>query len=129
MSPRILITPRSLTQAPSPDLVPLEKAGYELVYGPGGRLPTESELLQLVPGCVGWLAGVEVMSERVLRAATELKAISRNGTGIDNVPIILAQQLGIMVLRAEAANARGVAELAICFALASLRHLPVLHLT
>ena len=109
MSPRILITPRSLTQAPSPDLVPLEKAGYELVYGPGGRMPTESELLQLVPGCVGWLAGVEVISERVLRAATELKAISRNGTGIDNVPISLAQQLGIMVLRAEAANARGVA--------------------
>ncbi|HEY6840498.1 MAG TPA: hypothetical protein VI114_04725, partial [Chthoniobacterales bacterium] len=64
MSPRILITPRSLTQAPNPDLVPLEKAGYELVYGPVGRLPTESELLQLVPGCVGWLAGVEVISER-----------------------------------------------------------------
>ena len=128
MSRRILITPRSLTQAHSPDLVPLEKAGYELVYGPGGRMPTESELLQLVPGCVGWLAGVEVISERVLRAATELKAISRNGTGIDNVPISLAQQLGIMVLRAEAANARGVAELAICFALASLRHLPALHL-
>jgi D-3-phosphoglycerate dehydrogenase / 2-oxoglutarate reductase len=32
-------------------------------------------------------------------------------------------------LRAEAANARGVAELAICLALTSLRHLPALHVS
>jgi|SRR3984957_4949246 len=129
MRPRILITPRSLTRGPSPGLAPLEKAGYELVYAPAGQTPSEEELLQLVPGCVGWLAGVEAISERVLRSATELKAISRNGSGVDNVPVDLAQQLGIKVLRAEAANARGVAELAICLALASLRHLPALHLT
>jgi len=129
MSQRILITPRSLTQGPSPDLQPLEKAGYKLVYAPAGKTPTEGELLELVPGCVGWLAGVEAISERVLRAATDLKAISRNGTGVDNVPTDLAQRFGIKVLRAEAANARGVAELAICLVLASLRHLPALHLT
>jgi D-3-phosphoglycerate dehydrogenase / 2-oxoglutarate reductase len=129
MRSRILITPRSLTRGPSPGLAPLEKAGYELVYAPAGQTPSEEELLQLVPGCVGWLAGVEAISERVLRSATELKAISRNGSGVDNVPVDLAQQLGIKVLRAEAANARGVAELAICLALASLRHLPALHLT
>jgi len=129
MRPRILITPRSLTQDPSPDLAPLEKAGYELVYAPAGKTPSEGELLELVPGCVGWLAGAEAISERVLRSAPEMKAISRNGTGVDNVPVDVAQQLGIKVLRAEAANARGVAELAICLALASLRHLPALHLT
>ncbi len=129
MSKWILITPRSLTQVRSPDLQPLEIAGYELVYAPAGKTPTEGDLLELVPGCVGWLAGVEAISERVLRSATELKVISRNGTGVDNVPVDLAKQLGIQVLRAEAANARGVAELAICLALASLRHLPVLHLT
>jgi D-3-phosphoglycerate dehydrogenase / 2-oxoglutarate reductase len=129
MSSRILITPRSLTQAPSLDLAPLERAGYELVYASAGKMPTESELLELVPRCIGWLAGVEVISERVLRSATELKVISRNGTGVDNIPLSLARQLGIKVLRAEAANACGVAELAICFALASLRHLPALHLS
>jgi D-3-phosphoglycerate dehydrogenase len=128
MSPRILITPRSLTRAANPDLAPLEKAGYLLVYAPAGKTPSEGELLELVPHCVGWLAGVEPISERVLRSATELKAISRNGSGVDNVPVDLAQQLGIKVLRAEAANARGVAELAICLALASLRHLPALNL-
>ena len=128
MSQRILITPRSLTQGRSPELQPLEDAGYELVYARPGRTPTENELLELVPGCRGWLAGVEPVSERVLQAATGLKAISRNGTGVDNIPLEAAHRLGIKVLRAEAANARGVAELAICLALASLRHLPALHL-
>jgi D-3-phosphoglycerate dehydrogenase len=129
MNQRILVTPRSLTRSPSADLEPLEKAGYQLVYASAGKTPTESELLHLVPGCVGWLAGVEVISERVLRSAPGLKVISRNGTGIDNLPVELAQQLGIKVLRAEGANARGVAELALCLALSSLRHLPALHLT
>ncbi|HEY0791647.1 MAG TPA: phosphoglycerate dehydrogenase [Chthoniobacterales bacterium] len=129
MSQQILITPRSLTQVPSPDLEPLERAGFKLIYAAAGKTPTEDELLKLVPGCVGWLAGVEAISERVLHSATSLKAISRNGTGVDNVPVDLARRLGIKVLRAEAANARGVAELAICLALASLRHLPSLNLT
>jgi D-3-phosphoglycerate dehydrogenase / 2-oxoglutarate reductase len=79
MSKRILITPRSLTQHHSPDLQALENAGYELVYAWPGTTPTEEELLELVPECVGWLAGVEPISERVLRAATNLKVISRNG--------------------------------------------------
>jgi D-3-phosphoglycerate dehydrogenase / 2-oxoglutarate reductase len=127
MSKRILITPRSLTEHHSPDLQALENAGYELVYARPGKTPTEEELLELVPDCVGWLAGVEPISERVLRAASNLKVISRNGTGVDNIPVNLAQELGIKILRAEAANARGVAELAICLVLAALRHLPTLH--
>ena len=89
MTKRILITPRSLTQRHSPDLQALENAGYELVYARPGVTPTEQELLELVPGCVGWLAGVEPISERVLRAATNLKVISRNGTGVDNIPVTL----------------------------------------
>jgi D-3-phosphoglycerate dehydrogenase / 2-oxoglutarate reductase len=127
MSKRILITPRSLTQHHSQDLRALENAGYELVYVQPGITPTEEELLELVPDCVGWLAGVEPVSERVLRAATNLKVISRNGTGVDNIPLKVAQELRIKVLRVEAANARGVAELAVCLALAALRHLPALH--
>jgi D-3-phosphoglycerate dehydrogenase len=120
MSERILITPRSLTRGRSPELQPLENAGYELIYARPGQTPIEDELLELVPGCRGWLAGVEPISERVLQAATGLKAISRNGTGVDNIPLEAAQRLGIKVLRAEAANACGVAELAICLALLHL---------
>lgn len=120
----ILITPRALTREGDPALELLRTAGYELVFAPAGETPSEETLLRLVPGCVGWLAGVEPVSERVLRHATDLRAISRNGTGVDNLPLVAARQAGVRVLRAEGANARGVAELTIALALAALRHLP-----
>jgi D-3-phosphoglycerate dehydrogenase len=83
--------------------------------------------MNLVPGCVGWLVGIEPVSERVLRHARELRVLSRNGTGIDNIPLAVAEELGIRVSRAEGANARGVAELTLALALAALRHLPASH--
>ncbi len=121
---RILVTPRSLTRFPDPALQLLVEDGYQLVFSRAGETPDEAALLALLPGCVGWLAGVEPVSPRVLHAATGLRAISRNGTGTDNLPLDVAEQLGIRVLRAGGANARGVAELAFGLLLASLRHVP-----
>ncbi len=121
---RILITPRSLTRDPDPALQALVDDGYELVFSRPGETPDEAALLELLPGCVGWIAGVEPVSPRVLEAAPGLRAISRNGTGSDNLPLETAERLGIQVLRAGGANARGVAELAIGLLLASLRHIP-----
>lgn len=121
---RILVTPRSLTRAHGPGLEPLEEAGYELVFSSPGRLPNETELIALLPGCVGYLAGVEPIGERVLAAATELVAISRNGVGIDNVDLAAAERHGVQVLRASGANSRAVAELTLALILASLRHVP-----
>nr|HDM59490.1 hypothetical protein [Bacillota bacterium] len=83
----ILVTPRSLTAHGDPELERLRSAGFRLVMGPAGRQPTEGELLELVVGCVGWLAGVEKISAKVLRSASELRVISRNGTGIDNIDL------------------------------------------
>ena len=121
---RVLITPRSLTRDPNAALQPLADDGHDLVFSRPGETPDEAELLALLPGCVGWLAGVEPVSPRVLEAAPELRAISRNGTGADNLPMEAAERLGIQVLRAGGANARGVAELAIGLILAALRHIP-----
>jgi hypothetical protein len=81
---RVLVTPRSLTEAgleTVPELAPVRERGYELVGAAPGRMPTEDQLLKVVPGCVGWLAGVERISERVLARATGLRVISRNGPG------------------------------------------------
>ena len=121
---RVLITPRSLTRDPDPALRLLVEDGHELVFSRPGETPDEAALLELLPGCVGWLAGVEPVSPRVLEAAPGLRAISRNGTGSDNLPLQTAERLGIKVLRAGGANARGVAELAVGLILASLRHVP-----
>jgi len=124
MANSILVTPRSITRAGHPALDRLQEAGYELVFCTRGEQPDEAELLRLVPDCVGWLAGVEPISERVLEAATQLRAISRNGTGVDSIDLGAAKRLDIRILRAEGANARGVAELAIGLTLALVRSIP-----
>ena len=124
---RILITPRSLSSGGHPALAALEEAGFELVMPAPGATPSEAELLAAVPGCVGWLAGVEPVSEAVIAAATELRVISRNGSGIDNLPLAALDGQGIVLRRAEGTNARGVAELALTLALSGLRDILPTH--
>ncbi len=121
---RILITPRSLTKEGHPALERLRQAGHQLVTCTPGKMPDEAELLALVPGCVGYLAGVEKVSARVLEAAKGLKVISRNGAGIDNVDLEAARRLDIQVRPAPGANARGVAELAIALIFSLIRSIP-----
>jgi D-3-phosphoglycerate dehydrogenase len=123
----ILITPRSLTTdglASIAELTPLTEAGFELVSSAPGRVPTEAELLELTASCVGWLAGVEPISGRVLRTASNLRVISRNGVGVDNIDLDAAARRGIQIARAPGANARGVAELALGLMLSALRRIP-----
>ena len=121
---RILVTPRSLTAAPGDTLAALAAAGFEIVCSPAGRQPSEDELVALVRGCHGWLAGVEPITARVLAAATDLRVISRNGTGIDSIDLPAAESRGIRVMTAGGANARAVAELTLALMLAGLRNLP-----
>lgn len=120
---RILVTPRSLTSGGHPALDLLTRAGYEVVLSEAGKLPDEAALIRHMQGCVGWLAGVEPVSEKVISAAATLQVISRNGVGIDNLPIDLLRTRDIRVCTAEGANASGVAELAIAMMFAALRHI------
>lgn len=121
---RVLVTPRSLTRAPGPEVATLKAAGCEVVLGPAGRQPTEDELVALVPGCAGYLAGVEPVTRRVLEAADALQVISRNGAGTDTIDVAAAEERGVQVERAGGANARGVAELTLTLLLSALRHVP-----
>jgi D-3-phosphoglycerate dehydrogenase len=109
---RILVTPRSLTEAgldAVAELEPLRRRNFTLVGSAAGRIPTEAELLTLVSGCVGWLAGLERITARVLSTATDLRVISRNGTGTDGIDLDAADHAGIRICRASGANAQGVA--------------------
>jgi D-3-phosphoglycerate dehydrogenase / 2-oxoglutarate reductase len=125
MKDKILVTPRSLTAGQHPVALRLREAGYEVVCSAAGKQPGEEELLRLLPGCVGYLAGVEPITARVLEAAAGLKVISRNGVGINNIDLAAAKRLGIVVCKAVGANARGVAELTIAHILALARWLPL----
>jgi D-3-phosphoglycerate dehydrogenase len=121
---KILISPRSLTRYGHPSFEMLKEAGYEIVLATPGKQPSEEELLEKLPGCVGYLAGVETITEKVLEAAKELKVISRNGSGIDNIDQAACKRLGIKICRTEGANAKGVAELTISLVLALARWIP-----
>ena len=121
---KILVTPRSLSKGNHPSLMPLIEAGLEVVTPAPGETPTAEQLQDSLPGCVGWLAGVEPVSRAVIDAADELRVISRNGSGVDNLPIDYLREKGIAVARAGGSNARGVAELALGLMLAVLRNIP-----
>ncbi len=120
----ILVTPRSVTVGGHPALARLEEAGYQIVFSTPGKQPAEEELCRLLPSCAGYLAGVEPVTSRVLQAAPNLRVISRNGTGVDNIDLQACERLDIAVCRAEGANARGVAELTLGLLLALARDIP-----
>lgn len=124
---KILVTPRSFTGGELPRLHQLATDGFELIMPAPGRHPTHDELLAAVPECVGYIAGVEKIDREVLRAGRNLKVISRNGVGVDNVDVEAARQFGITVLRATGANSRSVAELAWGLILALARSIPASH--
>jgi phosphoglycerate dehydrogenase-like enzyme len=124
---RILVTPRSLSEGGHPALRRLEEAGFELVTPTPGAVPDEAALIAAVPGCLGWIAGVEPVSDRVIGAAHDLRVISRNGSGVDNLPLRTLEARGIVLRRADGANARSVAELSLALLLGGLRRVVETH--
>jgi len=109
----ILVTPRSLSKHPPAALERLKASGFEIRTPWPGKQPAEDELKEHLPGCIGYLAGVEKIPASVLKQADSLCVISRNGVGMDNIDLDAAEQLGIKVLGTPGANAQGVAELTI----------------
>jgi D-3-phosphoglycerate dehydrogenase len=125
---RILVTPRSMTAVgleQLPELDPLRERGWELVSGPIGSIPTETQLIGLLSEVDGWLAGVETITDAVLDAAPHLRVISRNGVGADAIDLDAARARGVEVAVARGANSRGVAELAFGLLLDGLRGIAV----
>jgi D-3-phosphoglycerate dehydrogenase / 2-oxoglutarate reductase len=119
---RIVVTPRSAYGHPALDRI--RAAGYEVDFPSPGAVPTPTQLHDALADSVGYLAGVEPVTRSLLRSAPRLRAISRNGTGADSIDLAAADELGVQVLRAPAANAQGVAELTVALMLAAARQLP-----
>jgi D-3-phosphoglycerate dehydrogenase len=123
MKGKIAVTPRSITLSGHPALEELRQAGYEVIFPTPGKQPGIDELKEFLPSCVGYLAGVEPIPAEVLKMCPDLRVISRNGIGVDNIDLVAAKELGIIVENAGDANSRGVAELTISLMLAGLRHI------
>jgi len=121
---RILVTPTSFAKNDSSLRSDLEKQVKEVKYNTAGRPLTSDELLELIPGCDGYIAGLDDINRAVIAAADRLKVIARYGVGVDNVDLLAARQRGIVVTNTPGANAGAVAELTIGLMLALARDLP-----
>ncbi len=122
----ILITTSSFDVDANASLRALREQGFELVLNPFNRRLTEEEVTALITEHrpVGMIAGVEPLTRAVLEGASNLKVVSRCGTGMDSVDLDAAQEFGIAVLNTPGAPAKAVAELTVGLILSALRHIP-----
>jgi D-3-phosphoglycerate dehydrogenase len=97
-----------------------------VIYNPTGRPLSSAELRALLPGCDGYIAGLDTIDRATLAAADRLKVIARYGVGVDNVDLAAAAEKSIVVTNTPFANAASVAELTIAFILSLARSLPML---
>ena len=122
---KILVTPTSLQ--PEKGNAALEQLkSFELVFNPVGRPLTEDELIPLLKDCDGYVAGLDFVTEKVIKACPNLKMISRYGVGYDRVDVNAAKEHGITVTNTPGVNSEAVGELAFALILAVARKIPYL---
>lgn len=120
---KVLLGPSSFADKDNLPLDKLISAGFEVIDNPYKRKLTEDELLKLLPGVEGLIAGLEPLNRRVLEASC-LKVISRCGSGLSNIDLQAAKDLGIVVRNTPYGPTTAVAELTIGCLLCLLRQVP-----
>jgi D-3-phosphoglycerate dehydrogenase len=94
----------------APALERLRAGGCELVFNRTGRMLAEDELIGLLPGVLGTIAGGEPYTERVFAAAPELKVVARMGVGYDKVDVAAAIRHGVAICMGFGTNHEAVAD-------------------
>ena len=120
---KIAITTSSFAQFSDEPLRLLNAAGIAYVLNPYGRKLTENEAISLLKGCIGVAAGTEPLNVRLMKSLPDLKAISRCGSGMDNVDMAAAGKRGIAVRNTPDGPTLAVAELTLGYALDLLRQI------
>lgn len=119
----VLISTSSFARYSREPLDLLESLGATYRLNPQGRKLTTEEIASLLGDVDGLVAGTEPLTREVLEQAPRLKVISRCGTGLDNVDLAAAAELGIQVRNTPEAHVDAVAELTLAAILDLLRHL------
>lgn len=103
----------------------LENAGIGYLINPLNKKLTEDQLADMVADFDVIIAGTELITEKVMARASQLKLISRVGVGLDGVDLIAAKKRGIRVAYTPDAPAPAVAELTLGMMLTLLRSVHV----
>lgn len=105
----------------------LVEAGLEIVENPFKRRLTRDEITRLLDSTiVGLIAGLEPLDRGVL-AASHLKVVSRCGSGMSNVDLTAAAELGIRVRSTPDGPTSAVAELVVAAMLDLVRGVSVMN--
>jgi D-3-phosphoglycerate dehydrogenase len=120
---RVLVTPTSFGKSDPGLKTQLEEIVGEVIYNQTGKPLSAAQLLDLLPGMDGYIAGLDEINAEVIQACDQLQVISRYGVGVDRVDLDAAKRKGIVVTNTPGANAVAVAELAITFILSLARDL------
>ena len=120
---QVLISTSSFNLDNFAQLSDLKKAGVEVKLNPFAARLTEEQVIDLLgTDTIGLIAGLEPLTQNVLKSAKSLKVIARVGTGLDSVDLVAAKELGITVLNTPDAPTKAVAELTIAHILGLLRN-------
>ena len=102
----------------------LKSADAELDCYPVKQFLREDELLPIIGGYDGMIAGDDQLTARVLEASQpRLKVISKWGVGLDSIDLDAARQLKIKVFNSPGAFGEAVAEVCLGYLLMLSRHL------
>ena len=121
---KILVTPTSFAKYDKDYIFTLENAVKKVTYNRTGKPLSEKDLIPLVADIDGFIAGLDDITSGVIKAARNLKVISRYGTGVDRVDLKAAKKAGIFVTNTPGANSVSVAELTIGLAISAARNIP-----
>lgn len=118
---KILIGPSSFAELDKTPLELMLSAGYVVVDNPYKRKLAKEELVELLKeNVIGLIAGLEPLDREVLQKSN-LKVISRVGSGMSNVDMKAAKELDIAVLNTPYGPTTAVAELTIGAMLSLIR--------
>jgi len=108
---KVLVTPTSFGKINQTLIDELEGCVGGVIYNDTGKPLSSSELSNLLPGCDGYIAGLDEINAAAIRSADVLQVIARYGVGVSNVDLDAAAQKGLVVTNTPGANSQSVAEL------------------
>lgn len=102
------------------DLSPIEALGELTNY----EFTTPDQIVERCRDAEVIIANKTIISRATMEALPKLRLIAVAATGMNNVDLDAARELGIEVRNAVGYSTHSVAEATLCYALASLRHTP-----
>src|ERR1039457_681330 len=112
-SERVLITCRQMQNCIDEFLPTLNERKLRLVLPEIGERPSEEDLIEIIGGFDGMIAGDDPLSARVLGHAKRMRIISKWGIGVDGIDLDAARELGIPVVNTPGVFGGEVADVAL----------------